>query len=261
MSIALTPFAHGPLVFGHVWTVADQDELADQVAQVALGQSVHVERILAGATPALVRSSSAAQGALALLTADANDPSHRDGWLFQVMSWIAACRAAPTSLMRAPHMTHAQKGFDGLELVIDSASRRVTAAIIFEDKATVNPRDTMRDEVWPQVRALETGAKDNVLMSEVSTLLRTHPDLDPVAAVEQVVWKDVRRYRVSVTVSTTHATERGRKRLFKGYDAVAPGALDRRQGCTFEALHLRNWMGELAEKAKVAVRKRVQSSV
>jgi hypothetical protein len=60
-----------------------------------------------------------------------SDPRHRDGWMFQTISWLAANRANPTAAIRAPHMILAHKGFDGLQIEIDVSSGLVTAAVIF----------------------------------------------------------------------------------------------------------------------------------
>jgi hypothetical protein len=72
-------------------------------------------------------------------------------------------------------MILAHKGFDGLQLEIDTSNGFVTAAVIFEDKATDNPRDTIRDEVWPDFKLLEAGERENVLSADVSALLITRP--------------------------------------------------------------------------------------
>src|SRR5687767_1374983 len=130
MSITLTPFADGQLCHGSSWTVPNEGTLAGQIARIALGQSLHVERILSGAglaPPPVVEAARA--GAIALLTvSDPAYPYQRDGWMFQAMSWIAAHRAAPTALIRAPHMIPAHKGFDGLQLELDATGQTVTAA-------------------------------------------------------------------------------------------------------------------------------------
>ena len=81
-------------------------------------------------------------------------------------------------------MILAHKGFDGLQLELDLSSGRVTAAIIFEDKATDNPRSTIRDEVWPDFILLEAGKRENVLSADVSSLLITRSDIDADKAIE-----------------------------------------------------------------------------
>ena len=86
MSIGLTPFDHGDLCYGWSWTVPDEALLAGQIARVALGQARHVAKILAGAQLAAPQiEASAAAAAVAMLTVVGPDPSHRDGWMFQVM--------------------------------------------------------------------------------------------------------------------------------------------------------------------------------
>ena len=250
MPIRLTPFTLGTICSGYSWEVADEELLAQQIAAVALGQSRHVERVLAGAQlgPPL-NVPSAVTAAIDMLTVAGVDPSHRDGWMFQVMSWIAAHRANPEGLIRGPQMQLAQKGFDGLQLRLDHDNQVVTAAIIFEDKATSNPRDTIRDQVWPEFSALERGEKDNLLTAEVVALLQTRPALDPERGIQNVIWRAGRHYRLSVTVDATNRGEQRRQRLFQGYDTVAVGPLSRRRGEVFEIPDLRPWMAELAQRA------------
>jgi hypothetical protein len=255
MSITLTPFEHGELCHGSTWTVEDEDALADQIARIALGQSRHVQKILAGANlgPAPT-TTNAATGAITLLTVTGEDPWHRDGWIFQAMSWIAANRATPGGIIRSPHMILAHKGFDGLQLELDQETGAVVAAVIFEDKATDSPRDTIRDDVWPEFSKLEAGERENVLTAEVVALLQTQPGIDPDIAIQNIIWKEARCYRISITVGDTHANDAGRLRLFRDYDTIAAGAVKRRRGETFCIHDLRRWMNDLAQKAIVAVK-------
>ena len=111
------------------------------------------------------------------------------------------------------------------------------------DKATSNPRDTIRDQVWPEFSALERGEKDNLLTAEVVALLQTRPALDPERGIQNVIWRAGRHYRLSVTVDATNRGEQRRQRLFQGYDTVAVGPLSRRRGEVFEIPDLRPWMG------------------
>jgi hypothetical protein len=256
MTITLTSFAEGTLCQGSAWTVSDEDELAERIAFVASGQSRHVAKILSGAkilppsTSASIRTA-----AIKLLTVQHGaEPWHRDGWLFQTMSWLAASQANPSALIRAPHMILAHKGFDGLQLELDATSGNVSAAVIFEDKATDNPRKTIKEEVWPEFQLLESGDRENVLTADVSSLLSTRPEIDADKAIENVLWKQIRRYRVSITVGDTHSTAAGRKRLFKGYDEIATGDVARRRGEVLLVHQLRPWMASLASKAIAAIK-------
>ncbi|MEJ1961021.1 MAG: hypothetical protein WDO56_05520 [Gammaproteobacteria bacterium] len=261
MSILLTPYVQGALCHGNTWVVQDEAGLAEQIAGVALGQSRHVAKILAGANLGPPpTTASAAHGAVQLLTAK-GDPWHRDGWMFQVMSWVAAYAAAPAGVIRAPQMIQAEKGFDGLQLDLDAVSGEVRAVIIFEDKATDYPRDTITKQVWPDFKLLEAGDRENVLTAEVVALLQTVPNIDVDLAIQNIIWKNLRHYRVSITVGNTHAGESGRQQLFHDFDAIASGALAKRRAETFHVQNLRKWMAALAEKAIAVVHAKAESSV
>ncbi|WP_199528481.1 hypothetical protein [Ruegeria sp. A3M17] len=131
MPITLSRFSEEDCYFGNSWQVTDEDELARQIGVIALGYSHHVLKILQGT--GVVDADYPADGvasAIELLTVSGEDSSHRDGWMFQAMSWIAAIRANPTAKLAAPHMQHADKGFDGLQVEIDDETRRVKCAVI-----------------------------------------------------------------------------------------------------------------------------------
>lgn len=253
----------GELCSGHSWSVNNEDLLADQIASIALGHSRHVQRILAGANLAEPSTStSAGTSAIAMLTVtNGSDPWHRDGWLFQAMSWIAANKASPGGLIRSPQMTLAQKGFDGLQLELDTNAGTVSAAIIFEDKATENPRATIREDVWPEFKMFESGDRDNVLTAEMIAILQTHPNIDPDLAIQNILWSEVRHYRISITVGDTHSDDAGRKRLFDDYDISVVGDIQRRRGETIQINNLRQWMNNLAQKVIAAIQARVAANV
>lgn len=251
MTLKLEKVSTPDLCEGSEWVVADEDALAEHVARIAVGQYRHVAKILLseGATTAAVTQAAKAD-AIALVTLKKDEkPWHRDGWLFQAISWIAAHNAGGVAI-RAPHLIKAHKGFDGLKLEF-SDTGAVTAVIIFEDKATENPRDTIRDDVWTGIAKLEQGARTNELAQEVSSLLeaqlRTFPELDVDAAVQQIIWKEARRYRIAITVDNPHLTPNKRKGLFKDYDTYAPGAIARRGAETMCLPELRSWMQRFAD--------------
>ena len=99
---------------------------------------------------------------------------------------------------------------------------------------------------------LEQGERTNELCQEVSSLLeaqlKTFPNLDVDAAVQQIVWKETRRYRVAITVDKPHLTAKQRTRLFKDYDTYAPGDIARRGAETMCLPDLRPWMQTFADK-------------
>ena len=181
MAITLTPFEHGTLCHGCTWTIPDERELARLVARVLLGQFRHVSKIIAGTTGrAPAPDARTVHSAMARLTvAPGKDPWHRDGLLFQTISWIAARRDAKVGAITSPpHLIPAHKGFDGLQVEWDDAAGSLAAVVIFEDKATDYPRATIRDDIWPEFAKLENGERQNVLMQEVTALFETRSDID-----------------------------------------------------------------------------------
>lgn len=257
--LTINQIDHGELCHGWAWTVEDLDSLAESVARVALGQYRHVAKILAGAGVAGPKASpDHVAAAIKLLTvnlAEGEDPWHRDGWLFQTISWIAAHQLARGAVTRPPHILKAHKGFDGMQLELTEDGKSVTAVVVFEDKATDNARATIRDDVWPGIAALEAGERVTELTQETSAMLEAQlgidPQLDIDSAIANILWKDARRYRVSITIGATHVTNRARARLFRGFDEVAPGDVERRRAETLYLPDLRKWMEAFAQRAMV----------
>lgn len=255
MILTLTQIDHGNLCHGWSWKIDDEDALAKRVAQVALGQYRHVARILSGDSPpepgASVDQVASAIGLLSV--APGEDPWHRDGWIFQTISWIAALQQSQGAATRPPHILKAHKGFDGMQLELSDDGSSVKAVIIFEDKATANARRTIREEVWPGIAALEGGERASELTLETCAILeaqqRLNPKLDVDAALANILWKDARRYRVSVTVDKKHLDPSLRERLFKGFESKAPGDIKRRRAETIYLPHLRCWMEAFAQRA------------
>jgi hypothetical protein len=246
MAIALTAFSIQKEWEGCTWSVPSVEELANAIAIIAVGQALHVENILhVAGLAAKPTTKGAVKGAIKLLTSSGNI-AHRDGWMFQVMSWLAAQLQTPGALMNTPHMIHAHKGLDGLQVSIDGAEK-VTSVVLFEDKATENPRSMVRDKVWPEFAEFEAGANENLVVAEVTLLLKGVGLSDPQQAVADVMWKQVRRYRLSITDSVS--TDQSQAKLFKGYEKCVPGGVERRRAEVFEVSNLRPWMDDLAQLA------------
>jgi hypothetical protein len=260
MTLKLVPIDHGNLCHGWTWIIEDEDVLAERVARVVLGQYRHVAKILSGAgVPGPVANAEQANAAIKQLTlAVGEDPWHRDGWLFQAISWIAAHQQPSGSLTRMPHIRKADKGFDGIQLELNEAGTSVTAVVVFEDKATDKARDTIRKDVWPGIVALEKGKRLNELSQEVSGLLDARaaadPEFDLDTAIANILWHDARRYRVSVTIGDAYNNADARAKLFKGFDESAPGAAARRRADTIYLPAMRSWMASFATRVVVKIK-------
>jgi hypothetical protein len=254
MPLIVTPFHDDPLCFGHTWTIRDEDLLARIVASIALGLSDHAGDILAR-VPSPSRPVLRERHLDRLITELGKPISeavrwHRDGWVFQMISWISAQLAAAHHgkrlLIRAPQPRKADKGFDGF--IVELADP--PCVVVCEDKATVNPRATITGKVWPEIALIEQGDRDGELNSELSTLLLALGDAARSREItDAVLWSEHLRYRVAITVSPEQDGAEGRADLFNGYDTKAPGDCNPRRGAETIALpDLRPWMDAFCEK-------------
>ncbi|MEE4212808.1 MAG: hypothetical protein V2I43_26480 [Parvularcula sp.] len=249
MPITLAPIHQKGCWSGSTWTIADEGQLAELIARVAVGQSRTVERILR-ATGDLPTNypKGGFEGARKLLTVGTGDKTyHRDGWIFQVIAWIAAHRFDDEALIRAPHMIKADKGLDGLIVEFDSDG--IAHVVICEEKATKNPRKQVKSKVWPEFEQFETGARDNELIASVTSLLEISRVPDPDGTVADILWSEKRAYRVAVTLGEKHASAKGRKGLFKGYEKPVLGDVARRRAETLVVEDVRSWIDCIAAKA------------
>lgn len=246
---------------GYLWTISDEEKLACLVAKVYIGHTRHVENILrqlASVDEKLPTSDGMAKSAKRLLDGPAD---HRDGLLFQTISWIVAHKeAAAGSVIRFPHLIRAHKGFDGLQIDI-AGHEKLAALVIFEDKATTKSRDTIRDDVWPSFEAFEAGERENELMQETTALLDRAENVNREKIIENVVWEEMRRYRLSVTGKQAHATVGRFKSLVEGYERVAPGQPEKRTAAVLCFDDLRAWMDKFAKRVAKAIEEEAKSGV
>jgi hypothetical protein len=253
MTLVLKQVDHDDLCHGWEWEVQDIDILAERVARVALGQFRHVAKILEGlaGTAPIGTAQHAADALEKLKVAKNGDPWQRDGWLFQIISWIAANQKKQGATLAPPHIFHAHKGFDCIQLELSADGKSVTAIVIFEDKATENARQTIKQSVWPDIVDLEAGERIAELTHEASALLEKqqhlYPGLDVDDAIDRILWQEARRYRVSISVDDKHKSTDARKKLFKHYDQSAAGEVLRRRAETIHFDDLREWMNDFSD--------------
>lgn len=239
---------------GVSFVITDEDALARALALVLVQEYALAKRILAG------QAETGEHEAIVLDEGEIEDivsrrlkppvDYHRDGFLFQLMMWLAThLDLEEGGLVALPHAQASSKGQDSI--VVHRADGAVVALSICEDKATENPRDTVREEVWPEIRGYEAGGRRDELRSNVIATLGLGgvPAAEAAALVRRISWEGKRRYRVRVTV------ERERSRgLFKGFDEVVMGEVERRRGETVQIPLLRDWMTHLAEKIETELR-------
>lgn len=246
---------------GSRWEVADAEYLARVVAIVAMGQAMHAAQIivdLAPAAPAIndeaLRDDAKLRLSIKGETKKAQDASrwHRDGLIFEAISWIAARQEASGEvLLKDPHISATTQGLDGLMIELDEDGTAITRATIFEDKCSGNPRRKFRDEVLPAFALYHKNKRASDLVAAAATLIAAK--LYGTAATQaaaRVLDLRYRAYRAGLTIDAGGDTEEGRAALFKDYETLDRIVDEQRIGATFvTAAELRDWFDALAEQA------------
>lgn len=250
MPVTLVEFVDEPECHGHEWHIADEDELARLVACLVLGQHVHVSRIIAALSErTALTHDEMIDNAINQLSTPATD-SHRwnrDGWVFQMISWIAASLTinGDVAAIRAPHPRPADKGLDGIIVYLTASAENIQHVVICEDKATADPRNTITSKVWPEFKDFETGRRDAEIVSDVQIALGVSGYENAHELVESVHWNKRRHYRLSITAFPKHDNPEQRRLLFQGYSDKVTGDIERRGAELILFQDVRGWMDGL----------------
>lgn len=244
---------------GSRWEAADLHLLARLVAIIAMGQAAHAASIinaLVSGGPAINHEALRA-GARQRLTVSGNTTEqqetkryHRDGLIFEAISWAAARQENTEALLRDPHISSTTQGLDGL--MIEKSGSKVIRATIFEDKCSKNPRNKFRKEIIPAFQAHHQNKRATELLATAATLLKEAglDGTEVVKAAGHVLDKAYRAYRASLAVTTKHDSEAGRQRLFKDYDSLDEIKANQRLGAVLITTDdLRDWFDDLANRA------------
>ncbi|MFJ4397316.1 hypothetical protein [Pseudomonas sp. NPDC089396] len=177
-----------------------------------------------------------------------NSRIHRDGLLFQHISWVVTRLSVPNGVMTSPHVRQADKGFDGFVLELDQKKEKVESIIISEDKASANPRGLITSKVWPELKQIIDGDRDDEILAELVTLLKGVGGVSTESAIGRVVWEEARRFRVCVATgenirdSVTGSFEK----LMNGFSDTVSGAMSSRTGGVLAFNDVRDGLDEFA---------------
>lgn len=248
---------------GSRWTIQDEDRLARLIAIVALGQARYAASLLTELRPAEPRSIHEDSIRAAKKRLRVQKKKHkgvrraypryqRDGLIFEVISWIAAHQSNSQALLKIPHISSTSQGLDGLMIELTNDKSKIIKTTIFEDKCTINPRNTFISQVIPTFVDHHKNNRCNELLSAADTLLST-AGIDPGVAVDLAAavmdpWQ--RHYRAAFALSQEYDSQQARQRLFKDYDTLAGISADQRVGAGLIVTgNLRRWFDGLASRA------------
>lgn len=249
------PIKHSRVCFkphcqGFRWLVVDEKRLAECVAQVALGQHRLVRQALheLGPTSGTSVTNHAIDSAVAKLrNTDGENRYHRDGWLFQLVSWVAlAVKSDEHAVLDAPHPQPAQKGLDGLCVQLSATHDKIEYVLVCEDKATKNPRNTFLEQVLPGIREIVNGGRDDELLSRLTTLIeRCTTDNNQLdAMLAHAHWQPKLRFRACFCTSESRMPKE--VILFEGFEKEASGDIHRRLGELLIEDDFRDWLDAFA---------------
>lgn len=247
---------------GNRWVIDDEDELASLVAFVTKAQAIHAQNILAGIVSEAimfepVQEQQIKQSAIDALTvpkdAAGNEERgtakwHRDGILFEAISWIVARKHFPEALLRDPHISPTTQGLDGLMIVLSPDMEEVVSTIIFEDKCVDDPTDTFRYKTLPALLRFHVDSRK--LLESASTILQTAiPVAKRPSMAAKSISSSVRGYRASFPIPPSMDNLPGRAGIFDRYNQIAGIAKERRIGGMFPATEdIRVWFEQFAIK-------------
>ena len=249
---------------GFTWAVADLDALAKSVAIVLLGQSQHAARIIAALEPVAPAFSDAeliADARVQMLIRGTTENErkvsrfHRDGFLFECMSWIVARQGAnERTFFKDPHIDATSHGLDGLIVELHPTDPEIRCATICEDKCTTNARLLFKRDVMRAFGDHHSNKRSRDLIANAAAIIRESGlnGTDASKAAASVLKKSVRNYRAALTTGVL-AGER-RARLFRGFNGLDGITQAQRIGATFEiAGDIRVWFQQLAEGVMAAL--------
>lgn len=229
------------------FVVTDKDLLADLIAKLVMGWSRHVSKVIKSLDPQYPDADrTTIQSQINILNGE--DTEKIDGWLFQMISWLALAEQQKGNsyfYQQAPHPQKAMHGLDGIAVTL-TAEGNIEKIIITEDKCTNTPRNKILYQVFPEFEDIEKGKKNNAIMQHVESLLT---DQALAKVQNDILRPGYRQYRISITRLSDHDSDEGRKKLFEGYDQKVIGAdVDRRTCSTVNFGNMRAWMDDLRQK-------------
>ena len=231
---------------GHAWRILNEQLLARLVARLILGQYRHAQSILTGNPTLSPHTYKAMIERARMQIAEPSDEQarwHRDGWIFQMISWVSLHVGDSSLVVSVPQSQPADKGFDAIALRLQDDE--VEAVLICEDKATEHPRKTFKAKVMPEFVDMEAGERDSHIVAETTALLERAGIRDVDGALQKIHWNEVRNYRASISVSDDSRSRY--EALFKDYESAVAGSVTRRRGDTFLLSPLREWMNHFCE--------------
>lgn len=228
-AIKHTPVDAKPLVIDIEFEISDEDIIAEHVAKMILGYYANVKRVIRQLpTSTFIPLEDDVTIAISKLNSKGKNKieiQKRDGWVFQMISWLSFQIESIGQNMycQYPHDAPAQQGIDGIAIYLDSKND-IKKIIITEDKFTKAPRNVIQKQIWPEFKAFDEGTFNNKIISRISALIENLEDGEVLQNIQNdILKKEIRSYRAVTNREDIHNGITGKETLFKDYDDVVKG--------------------------------------
>ncbi len=257
------------------WSVASRAEFVTALAWLYLRKPLHAARVIEGLEPGEAGLfGNVKQNVIKLLSYDVIDIeadlastddatrqsaekkrdariSHRDGLLFQHISWIAAHLQFPSAEASPPHVRKADKGFDGFLVDVDTANVSISRVIICEDKASISPRGLVTSKIWPDLKSIVAGERDAEALDAITPLLKSLSPEQREIAIQRIIWNRARHFRIALTAGADQIQDGAYAHLFTGYEENASGEVSSRLADVMPMDDVRVYLDDLAKEVIV----------
>ena len=262
MPISSTTIEISDHCVGDRWAINDEDELAKLVALITKAQAIHAQNILLGIVSDPIvfdadQEEEIRQSAIDALTVPKDIHGaeirctkkwHRDGVLFEAISWIVARMHHPDAIMRDPHISPTTQGLDGLMIELSPDMEDVLSTVIFEDKCVENAKYTFRHDTLPALQRFHVNSRK--VLESASTILQTAlPPAKRPAMAAKSIGTAVRGYRASFPIPPSTDNLARMADIFERYEQLTGIPRERRVGgMLLSTEDMRTWFEQFANK-------------
>jgi len=247
---------------GARWMNLDDDALAHMVAIVAMGYAKAASNLIKKLDDTYSQPPHDFLVKSAIKRLTVSDPSvpgsgvplyHRDGLIFEIVSWLVAIQqAGPNEIINSPHTSATAQGLDGLSLEMTPGRDGLVSVTVFEDKCSENPGHIFSSDVIKSFLEHHEHKRATELVS-VATQLIEQAQVSPqnaVAIAQQVFDRTIRRYRAALAIGPSDDSESARSGIFAKYSKLSDLNADQRVAATFVVNpDVRTWFSQVAGKA------------
>lgn len=252
MSLSIGYMVCGDQCVDYEITITDKQKLAEEIAFLIQGYCRQMAKIIQGLDAQFPEPDMALVKNLVNLLSTRKDSDEQmykiDGWLFEMISWLALSEQHKQDSFRI-YMPHSQPSMHGIDVlaITMNPDNSIDRIIITEDKCTENPRDTIRDLVFPELDQYEKGEKNNAIYQQLEAIVAN----DIFDRIQNDVRKNEhRRYRICITRNAYYDQQDKREKLFDNYKDHVSKDLERRSASSIRIDDLRNWMDDLCNEVK-----------